>query len=216
MEQEEANWKRPLFPRGQTKMLDSNMLSHQVCESKSLFESVSQHWLEQISCFGHLFSFLELFVCAASLLVGPSRLPDSSLAAVYHTVRCTAFYPPWLLWSSECIGTLAFSMYSYNPLFSVTQRQEDSSAGRRLPFCLIARAQDHHLWPREILGASHQSVPTDNPCSLSDAVFLRCCILVHEVMVIHCGSWWQYGSYQRNMKEGVSQCAAWRPETSIW
>lgn len=185
------------------------MLSHQVCEIKSLWISESALTWTTFS-FRHFFGFLELFICVVSVLVAPSRLPDSSPAAVYHDheLKRTGFHPPWLLWSSECIGTFAFSMYSYNPLFSATQRQKDSSADRMLPLCLIGRDQDHHFWPREILSASYQSVPTDKPCTLLDAVFLWCCILVHEVMVIHRGSWWQYGSCQRSMMEGVSQCIA--------
>lgn len=196
MEQEETNWEKDLFFQEVRPNCWIPTYWAIKCVKSSLFESLSQHWLEQIFLFGHLFSFLELFICAASELVASSRLPDSSLVAVYHDcdLRCTVFYPPWLLWFSECVGTLAFSLYSYNHLFSASEREKDSSAGRRFPLCLRARAQDHYLWPREILGASCQSVPTDKPCSLQDAVFLRCCTLVHEVMVIHHGSCWQYGS----------------------
>lgn len=67
-------------------MLGFNMLSHQVCEIWSLFELMIQHGLGEIYSFGHLFSFLELFVCAAPVLVAPSRLPGLFLAAGCHTV----------------------------------------------------------------------------------------------------------------------------------
>lgn len=217
MEQEETNWKkRPLFFK---RLVQNTGFQHAEPPSMWNQESLNQ-WVS--TDLNNLFisALLQLlgvvYMRGFSVLVAPSRLPDSSLAAVYHDqeLRCTGvFHPPWLLWSSECIGTFAFSMYSYNPLFSAIQRQKDSSADRRLPLCLIARDQDHHFWPGEILSASCQSVPTDKPCTLLDAVFLWCCILVHEVMVIHHGSWWQYGSCQRSMMEGVSQYIArdWRP-----
>lgn len=157
--------------------------------------------------------------CVCSFCTGGTKQATRLALAVVcvdHDLRHIVFYPLWLLWPSECIGIIAFSMCSYNPLFSATQRQADRQS-RRQKAAPLSYSQDCHLWPRarEILSASCQSLPTDKPCSLSDAVFLRCSILVHEVTVIHYGSWWQYVSYQRNMKEGVSQWVAGRPETSI-
>jgi len=169
-----------------------------------------------------LFESVQAFTWTNLFFWPPLQLPGvvcvcqtSLLQQSIATITSDVFYPPWLLWSSECIGTLAFSICSYKLLFSATQRQKDTSAVRRLLLGLIIRVRDHHLWPTEILGASCCSVPTDKPCSLLDGVFLWCCILVHGMMVIHHDSWWQYVSYQRNV-EGVSQGVEWRPETAIW
>lgn len=60
----------------------------------SLYESVSQCRLEHTFLFGHLFGFLELFLCAISVLVTSSRLPDFCPVEVYHDhdLRCTSIF----------------------------------------------------------------------------------------------------------------------------
>lgn len=71
----------------------------------SLYESVSQHWLEHIFLSGHLFSFLELFLCAVSVLEMSSRLPDCCPVDVYHDLRCTSIF--------TMIGCLWVYMHPY-------------------------------------------------------------------------------------------------------
>lgn len=174
-------------------MLVSNMLSHQECEIKSLWISESVP------------TWTYLFVWAPVRLPGVVFMCDFCIGNVKQAARllsCRSLSWPWpQVYLYIYYDRVPMSIQAPLPslcilitLFSLPHRK--STVGRRLSIYLDV--QSNHLWPRKLLGASCYSILTDKPFSLSDTVFL------HEVMVIHHGSWWQYGSYQKNMKEGVS------------
>lgn len=157
-------------------MLGFNMLSHQVCEIWRLFESAVQLGLEEIYSFGHLFSFLKLLVCAAPVLVAPSRLPGLSLAAICHNMTSVVQY--YILHSYYVrIATLSVqaplpSLCTHKtPLFSATQRQKEFIK-QKIPPLSYSQCLGSASLARGILGSNCPSAPTDKFCSLWDVIFV--------------------------------------------
>lgn len=171
-----------------------------------------------------------------SVLVGSSSASWSCLCVQllcwWHQAGCQAdpLQQSIMTWSQMCntisstitMWELLLWVYKHpclhyvcalKPLFSLPHRGRKSSKRGRLPLCLIAGAYPASLAQRnpwcQLSLSSYRLVLQFVRCNFSASLCTRWwwCITAAD---------WQNISYQRTVKEGVSQCVARRPQTSLW